>query len=572
MIPLGIAFAVALVRRDTPTREAITSATAGVVTLVPEGLILLVSIAYALSAIRMSRRGALAQRLSAIEALSSVDVVCLDKTGTITEEALRLIETVPSPGVDPATLDEAVGRYGAASPEVDDTVIVALREGRPAEAETPDEAIPFSSRRRWSALRVGGEWLVLGDPALVGGPALAEQARAQASEGRRVVALARARGPVVAEAPDARPPADLTPLGLVILAERLRESARETVAFLAEQGVRVVVISGDARETVAAIARDAGIPVGAEALDGTALPSDPDQLAEAALAAGAIGRTPPEAKRRVIEALGARKASVAMIGDGVNDVPALKAAEVAVVPASGADIARSVADLVLVKGGFASLPGVIAEGRKLLRNLQRVAKLFVTKSVLAAFLIITVGLSPTNYPFLPRHLTLISFVTIGIPAFVLALAPSSGPWRTNGFLRELARFAVPAGVAAGLGVVASFLLCLNVLETSLEDARSAAVGALILIGLYLVVILEGSSPSRTRWVSLMALALLGLYLAVLASSGLRDFFAIEPPDAGSVFAALVGAGLAGVGLSATDQRFVPAWRGLWPRRREASGD
>jgi cation-transporting P-type ATPase E len=568
MIPLGIAFAVALVRRDTPTRDAITSATAGVVTLVPEGLILLVSLAYALSAMRMARRGALAQRLSAIEALSSVDVVCMDKTGTITEEALRLIGTVPAPGVQPAALEEALARYAAASPEAEDTLIAALREAPAAEAETPSEIVPFSSRRRWSALRLDGEGLVLGDPGLVAGAALAGRAREEAGRGRRVVALARTRGPIGASAPDAPPPAGLEPLGLVILAERLRESARETVAFLTEQGVRLVVVSGDARETVAAIARDAGIPVGPEALEGTALVTDQAALGKEVLAAGAIGRTPPEAKRRVVEALTAAGASVAMIGDGVNDVPALKAAEVAVVPGSGADIARSVADLVLVKGGFASVPGVIGEGRKLLRNLQRVAKLFVSKSVLAAFLIITVGLSPTNYPFLPRHLTLISFLTIGIPAFVLALAPSSGPWRTDGFMRELFRFAVPAGVAAGLGVVASFLLSLNVLETSLEDARSAAVLALVLIGLYLVVVLEGSSPARTRWVGALALVLLGLYLAVLASAGLRDFFAVESPDAGSVFSALVGAGLAVIGLSATDARFVPQWGGLLPR----SGD
>ena len=216
-----------------------------------------------------------------------------------------------------------------------------------------------------------------------------------------------------------------------------------------------------------------------------------------------MGRVSPEDKRRVIEALRGDGHHVAMVGDGVNDVPALKAAQLAVAPANGTQMARAVADLVLVGGDFGVVPSLIGEGRKTLRNLQRVAKLFVAKSVLAAFLILTIGLTPTSYrSAAPSHPRL--GVTIGIPAFFLALAPSSGPWKTGGFLREVAAFAVPAGIAAGLGVVSSYLFALNVINLSLTSARTVATTALIAVGLYLVLALEAAGRRRSAWVGALA--------------------------------------------------------------------
>jgi magnesium-transporting ATPase (P-type) len=354
-----------------------------------------------------------------------------------------------------------------------------------------------------------------------------------------------------------------------VLAERLRASVPEAIAYLRREGVRPVVISGDNPATVRAIAADSGIPVGPEALDGRDLPDDPAALREAVLEAGVVGRTPPEAKRRIVEALSAGGERVAMMGDGVNDVPALKASRVAIAPGSAADMARTVADLVLVRGGFESVPPMIAEGRTVLRNLQRVAKLFVTKSVLAAFLILTVGLSPTSYPFLPRHLTLVSALTIGIPAFVLALAPSSGEWRSDRFLRDVAQFAVPAGIAAGLGVVSSFLIALQVVDAPLVEARTAAVTALILIGLYLVVVLEGegATPRRLRWVGLLCGLMLLAYALVLAIPSLREFFDIVRLGPMTFVAAVVGAALSVLGLWVTHERFAPPSR----RLRELAG-
>ncbi len=200
---------------------------------------------------------------------------------------------------------------------------------------------------------------------------------------------------------------------------------------------------------------------------------------------------------------------------------------------------------------------MIREGRKVLRNLQRVAKLFVAKSALAAFLILTVGISSESYPFLPRHLTLASAITIGIPAFFLALAPSTGPWQPNRFLRELASFAIPAGTAAGLGVVASFLLSINLIDMNEVRARTVATTVLVAVGLYLIIVLEASSKMRGYTVGALCVALFALYLVVLSLPGWRDFFEVAAPDPAIILVSLVGAALAVTGLALTDERFLP---------------
>ena len=210
-----------------------------------------------------------------------------------------------------------------------------------------------------------------------------------------------------------------------------------------------------------------------------------------------------------------------MIGDGVNDVPALKASRLSVAQGSGTQMAKAVADIVLVDGDFASIPGMVAEGRRILRNLQRVTKLFVTKSVFAAFVIVAIGITPAEYPLLPRHLTIVGALTVGIPAFFLALAPSDGPWRTEGFLREVGRFAVPAGVAAGLGVTTTYLIAVNVFDLGLLQSRTVATTTLIVIGLYLVLALEATSTRRARLVGDLCASLLLVYLLLLALPGTR---------------------------------------------------
>ena len=547
MLPLGTIFLYALWRRDEPFREALTTATAGIVTLIPEGLILLASLTFAAAALVLARRGALAQQLNAIESLASVDVVCLDKTGTLTEARLRVVATEPADDVAEEELRSALGRFAASSPAQNRT-LEALAEELGAEPEEPGAYVPFSSARRWSALALDGTSYVFGAPERLRiGGRLAEIAEREQEAGRRVVAFGETWSSLV---PGDRPPDGVRPLGLAVLAEELRPQTRETVAFLRAEGVELRVISGDAPATVGAIANDAGIEVGDGPVDGSATDDLP-------LNARVVGRISPEGKRRLVERLRADGRYVAMIGDGVNDVPALKASRLAIAQGSGSDMARSVADVVLVRGDFDAFPRMVAEGRKILRNVQRVAKLFVTKSVFAAFIILAVGLTETPYPFLPRHLSLAASLTVGIPGFFLALAPSVGPWRSDGFLRDIARFAIPAGTMAGLGVVAAYLFALNVVGLDVEEARTAAVSTLVAVGLYFVLALEAATRARAMAVGLLCLVLLALYVVVLAVEPLREFFALVVPGVWAWGATLGGAGLTVGALVLMDERFVP---------------
>jgi cation-transporting ATPase E len=562
LVPLAIILGAALWERDTPLDEAVTTSVAAGVTLVPEGLILLTSLTFAVAALQMTRRGALAQQLNAIESLASVDVLCLDKTGTLTEAGLRVVDFVPAPGVDEEAT-RALGEFAATFPAPNATLAAIQRE-YPAEVGQGSAHVPFSSRWRWSGLRVGSTSYVLGAPELFPLGDLGGRTSAEAHEGRRVVAFAETDADLDSVEPEDGLPGRLRLLGLVVLSERLRPEARNTVSFFLSQGVALKVISGDRPETVAAIARDAGVPA-EEPLDGSELPGGKEELRRIVIDASVVGRISPEGKRRVIEALSDDGRYVGMVGDGVNDVPALKAARLAIAQGSGAQMARSVADLVLVRGDFSAVPAMVGEGRKVFRNLQRVTKLFVAKSVFAAVLILSVGLTPLAYPLLPRHLTLAALVTVGLPAFFLALAPSGGSYRTEGFLRDVASFAVPAGAAAALGVLASYLFALNVIDLPLVEARTVATTVIVVVGLYLVLALEASGRVRGAAVAALCVALLFIYVLVLLTPGLREFFELASLGPVIVIVSTFGAALAVGGLWLTDERFVP-WQGRFPWR------
>ena len=566
IVPLGVILGYALWERHEPLSSAVPTTVVAVVTLLPEGLILLASLTYAVAALRMARRGVLAQRLSAIESLAAVDVVCIDKTGTLTEGRPRVVDVVPADGQPRGSVELALARYAAATTSRNGT-LEAIAESFPvAGGSTPKSGaapaaptalgeVPFGSAWRWGGVDLDdGAWL-LGAPELLELGPLAATAERLATEGRRVVGFARATEPLAGRDPAAGPPAHAV-LALVVLAERLRGEARETIAFLHRQGVTVKVLSGDRPETVAAIARDVGIEV-AEAIDGSTLPDNPAALAELVARATVIGRIAPEGKRRVVEALAASGSYVAMLGDGVNDVPALKAARLAIAQGSGAQMAKSIADIVLVSGDFAAIPQLVYEGRKILRNLQRVAKLFVAKSAFAAFLVVSIGLTPTAYPLLPRHLTLVASLTIGIPGFFLALAPSSGSWHSRGFLRAVGHFSVPAGTAAGLAVLSSYTFALHVVNLPLVQARTVATTALMLVGLYLIVALEATGLRRSAWVGSLCGVMLTAYVATTVLPWSRSFFALATPSVAIVLTAVAGSALALLALWLTGSQFAP---------------
>jgi len=559
-IPIAVALVLtAFLRLDTAAHR-IELMTAGIVNLVPEGLILLISLTAAVSAFKMSQRGVLAQQLNAVESLASVNVVCTDKTGTLTEATLRVVALMPAEGVDEATLAQAAASYAASAPSRNLT-LQAIADAELAEAEErPVVAqIPFSSRRRWSALDLGDVRLLLGAPERFAhaAPALVDQARREASTGRRVLVLARCESALPPAGGDPPFPSDAQALGLVVLAERLRDNAAETVAFFSEQEVALKVLSGDAPATVGAIARDAGVPGSAPALDGEALPAEPDALREAVLSAPAVGRISPDGKRAVIDALAAAGRYVAMIGDGVNDVPALKEARLAIAQGSGTQMARTVSDLVLVRTDFGVVPGMVAEGRQILRNIQRVAQLFVTKSIFVAVAGLAVAIPTATFPLLPRQFTIASTVTIGIPAFVLALAPSSGPWRVEGFLRSVARFAVPAGLAIGMGITAGYLIARYVFDLDVAHARTVATGVVVVCGLAVVLRLEsqGGGGRRSLAVGGLCLAMALLFALALAVPFLRDFYELAKPTGDSVAAWAIGSAL-GIGGMITALRLM----------------
>jgi magnesium-transporting ATPase (P-type) len=352
-------------------------------------------------------------------------------------------------------------------------------------------------------------------------------------------------------------PGGLEPLGIVVLAERLRPQARETVEFFLAQGVRLKVLSGDRPETVAAIAADVGIPGAGDPLDGRTLPAGRAELQALLREHDVIGRISPDDKRRVIEALRDEGRYVAMVGDGVNDVPGLKAARLAIAQGSGVQMARSVADLVLVRSDFEVVPALVAEGRRILRNLQRVTKLFVAKAAFAAFLILSIGITPIAYPLLPRHLTLGASLAVGIPAFFLALAPSTGQFQLQGFLRGGFRFSVPAGAALGFGVLSSYLAALEVFDLELIEARTVATTVMVVVGWYLIVALEGSGRLRGAAVVTLCLVLAAAYAVVLLLPFARDFFALAAPSLPILLISAGGCAVAIGGLVLSSDEFIP---------------
>jgi len=550
-VPLAIGLTVSAFAHTETSTARIQAITAGVVNLVPEGLILLISVTAAVSAFKVAQRGVLAQQLNAIESLASVDIVCTDKTGTLTEPKLRVVGLVSADGTDERDLARELATYAANSPSRNLT-LEAIADAALANVvpRDIDGQVPFSSRRRWSALDLGGDRLVLGAPERFADrdPQLARQASEEASAGRRVLALGQTQMPLAHDVSDPPFPDQVKPLGLVVLAERLRPSAAETVAFFTAQGVDLKVLSGDAPATVDAIAHDAGVPGSAAALDGEALPSDPAALREAITSASAVGRISPEGKRAVLDALEDAGRYTAMVGDGVNDVPALKEARLGIAQGSGTQIARSVADLILVRDDFAVVPAMVAEGRQILRNIQRVARLFITKTVFTAVVGLAIAIPTGIYPLLPRQFTIAATVTIGIPAFVLALAPSTGPWRPERFLQEVTRFAIPAGVAIGIGIIAGYLIARYGFDLGLTRSRTVATGIVVICGLAVVMRIESGNEKRRLEVAGLCALMLLIFALALIIPFLRHFYELATPTGDAAIAWAVGTGIGVIGM------------------------
>jgi len=555
MVPLAALLLLTFQLRSTNLVEAAQTATAGLVTLIPEGLVLLMSVTFAVAVVRLARRDTLVQQMSATESLAAVDTICVDKTGTLTDGELRLLEVEVAEGVEEEAARASLARFAASAGDRNRT-LETIAERFPGKAGRVGAEVPFSSAWKWSGLRMGRTSYVLGAPdvlekvgALTLPPGLSRKLERETAAGRRVVAFGEA-SEGLPEDPSAAPPPRLAPLALVVLEETLRPDAAETIEFIRSENVDLKLISGDARATVTAVAYGVGVPADAGVIEGSELPEDPEKLAAVAQRNTIFCRIAPEQKKALVQALRASGRYTAMIGDGVNDVPALKQARLAVAMGSGAQVTKGIADVVLLEDRFARLPEAIAEGRRIARNIHRLGRLYLTKTVYAAALILLVAVPGFAFPFLPRHLTLAAFLTIGIPSFVLALAPSDGPLYRGRLLRALAAFAVPAGLATALGSILSFFLVDTVFGGSLEAGRTAATTTLIVLGLSFVLLLERGPGREHIAIQSYMLALVAglgaLFALMLAAAPVRAFFDMALLSASQWFLALL---CAAVGLT-----------------------
>ncbi|MEU6666504.1 HAD-IC family P-type ATPase [Streptomyces sp. NPDC046727] len=527
MVPAAVGLVITqLVVKNNDLKDAVARTVGGIVPMVPEGLVLLTSVAFAIGVIRLGRKQCLVQELPAIEGLARVDTVCLDKTGTLTEGGMDVTELRALDGADETYIRKVLGSLGESDPRPNAS-LQAIIDAYPDSVDWRCvESLPFSSARKYSGAAFSegdGEtstWLLGAPDVLLApeDPALAETERLN-EQGLRVLLLARARR----DLDDAEPARGARPTALVVLEQRLRPDASDTLRYFAEQDVRAKVISGDNAVSVGAVATKLGLE--GTAVDARQLPADRSGMARALDAGTVFGRVTPQQKRDMVGALQSHGHTVAMTGDGVNDVLALKDADIGVAMGSGSEATRAVAQIVLLDNSFASLPSVVGEGRRVIGNITRVATLFLVKTVYSVLLAVLVVCWQVEYPFLPRHLTLLSTLTIGVPAFFLALAPNKERAKPH-FVRRVMRYSVPGGVVAGAATFVTYLLARHQYTGSgaLAAETSAATLTLFLISMWVLAII---ARPYTWWRVTLVAAMGVAFLLVLAVPALQRFFALR---------------------------------------------
>ncbi|MCB0931730.1 MAG: HAD-IC family P-type ATPase, partial [Mycobacterium sp.] len=534
-------------------RESVLRMVGALVPMVPEGLVLMTSIAFAVGVIRLGRRQCLVQELPAIEGLARVDVVCADKTGTLTENGMRLAEAQTVNAALPDQVGAALAALAANDPRPNASM-QAIAEAYPQSPDWTVTAVaPFKSATKWSgaSFRDRGNW-VIGAPDVLLDPATPEAERAEqiGAHGLRVLLLGSSDRSV--DSSDA--PGRVTPEALVILEQRVRPDARETLDYFASQHVSVKVISGDNAVSVGAVAGSLGLS--GETMDARELPTDPAALAETMAEYTTFGRVRPDQKRAMVHALQSRDHTVAMTGDGVNDVLALKDADIGVAMGSGSPASRAVAQIVLLDNKFATLPYVVGEGRRVIGNIERVSNLFLTKTAYSVLLALLVGVAglvshwghtePLLYPFQPIHVTIAAWFTIGIPAFILSLAPNNERART-GFVRRVVSSALPSGAVIGLATFCCYVLAYPGSKGTLVQQTQASTAALITLLISALWVLAVVARPYQWWrVALVATSAVA-YVVIFAVPLAREKFMLDPSNVAlttiAVAIGLVAAGL-----------------------------
>jgi cation-transporting ATPase E len=535
---------------DVDWRTAVLRMVGALVPMVPEGLVLLTSIAFAVGVIRLGRRQCLVQELPAIEGLARVNVVCADKTGTLTENGMQVSDLKKLTTAD--VIDVLASM--AADDNRPNASMQAIGEAyKLAPGWTATATAPFKSATKWSGVSYGehGNW-VLGAPDVLldPGSSIAAQAEEIGVQGLRVLLLGSSDVPV----DDAEAPGRVTPAALVILEQRVRPDARDTLDYFASQQVSIKVISGDNAVSVGAMASTLGLE--GETMDARKLPTEPDALADALEECTTFGRVRPDQKRAMVHALQSRGNTVAMTGDGVNDVLALKDADIGVAMGAGSSASRAVAQIVLLDNRFATLPFVVAEGRRVIGNIERVSNLFLTKTVYAVWLALLVGIAgvgsqifhtqPLLFPFQPIHVTIAAWFTIGIPAFILSLAPNNERAQP-GFVRRVMMSALPLGSVVGIATFVCYLLAYRGREATAAEQVQASTSALITLLVIAVWVLAVVARPYTWWrVALVAVSALA-YVVILAIPLAREKFMLDPSNAALTSMAL-GIGLIGAAI------------------------
>ena len=513
-------------------REALVLSVASVIGMIPQGLVLLTSMNFAIGSATLARRGVLVQELPAVEVLARVDCLCLDKTGTLTTGGIRVREVDVVSGDTEAVLRALASASSDRTNATAEAIWQHLGEAEQAGAfERIEWSVPFSSARKWSAWGTGRESWILGAPEFVIDEAVAtnavllERVRAIAAQGSRVVALVRADEAVVND----ELPANRAVAALVVLEEDLREDAAETLDYFRSQGVHVRVISGDNPTTVGALAAQAGLtaPDGTPArlMDARDLPEDltSEAFNDAIESHDVFGRVTPEQKRAMVGALQARDHCVAMTGDGVNDALALKDADLGIAMGNGTQATKAVAQIVLVDSKFSVLPGVLSEGRRIIANMERVSSLFLAKTTYAAVLVIVTALVGWRYPFLPRQFSYIDSLTIGIPAFFLALWPNPRRY-VPGFLRRTLSLAMPTGVILATTALVAF----GIVDGPPQARESTTAILSLMLGAIWLLVITSRPLSLWKWV-LLASVISATVGGVLIAP-VRDFFSMVAPN------------------------------------------
>ncbi|BCO34893.1 magnesium-transporting ATPase [Mycobacterium heckeshornense] len=555
LIPAGLLIIYTqLFTTHTGWRESVLRMVGALVPMVPEGLVLMTSIAFAVGVVRLGRHQCLVQELPAIEGLARVNVVCADKTGTLTENRMQVadlqrLDAAPNIGV----VIDALASMAADDARPNASIRAIAEAYRNPPGWTATARAPFKSATKWSGVsyRGHGNW-VLGAPDVLLDPssAVAKQAEEAGSRGLRVLLLGSTDLPV--DHPDA--PGRVVPAALIMLEQRVRPDARQTLDYFAAQRVSIKIISGDNAISVGAVASALGLS--GQTLDARQLPTNPEELADTLEKYSTFGRVRPDQKRAMVRALQSRGNTVAMTGDGVNDVLALKDADIGVAMGAGSSAARAVAQIVLLDNKFSTLPYVVGEGRRVIGNIERVSNLFLTKTVYSVLLALLIGITGLSadafgiktltFPFQPIQVTTAAWFTIGIPAFILSLAPNIERAQP-GFVRRVITAAVPNGAVAGVATFVCYLLAFRGPSATPAQQMQASTSALITLLVIAVWVLAVVARPYTWWRVVLVAFSGAAYVLIFSIPLARDQFMLEPSNI-ALTATALGIGVLGAAI------------------------